>query len=185
MSKMTERAIRSNSCWKRYGQSKPAKAFGGGRDTGRAGTVDFQLVESRAGRQAVPRRHEVAKPEAEGTVEAARRCRTPEDEARYVCVRREGVNVMYAFIERNHRHWPISVLYKVLDLSSRGFHQRRQRTSQEKPPRSCLSDDALLCILRQFTRGQRTMWLAAHMKRLDCASRARGRIACLQADGAA
>lgn len=33
----------------------------------------------------------------------------------------------YAFIERNRRHWPISVLCEVLEVSPSGFHQRRQR----------------------------------------------------------
>lgn len=39
----------------------------------------------------------------------------------------------YAFIERNRRRWPISVLCEVLDVSPSGFHQRRQRIAQDKP----------------------------------------------------
>ncbi|MCS6503992.1 IS3 family transposase [Burkholderia thailandensis] len=63
-------------------------------------------------------------------------------------VLREGVDVKYAFIERNRHHWPISVLCEVLDVSPSGFHQRRQRTAQDKPRRSRVSDDALLAHIR-------------------------------------
>nr|WP_175962623.1 IS3 family transposase [Burkholderia pyrrocinia] len=65
-----------------------------------------------------------------------------------VCVLREGVDVKYAFIERNRHHWPISVLCEVLDVSPSGFHQRRQRTAQDKPRRSGVSDDALLAHIK-------------------------------------
>jgi transposase InsO family protein len=51
--------------------------------------------------------------------------------------------VKYAFIERNRRHWPVSVLCEVLDVSPSGFHQRRQRVAQDKPHRSRVSNDAL------------------------------------------
>ncbi|SIT50855.1 transposase [Paraburkholderia piptadeniae] len=54
----------------------------------------------------------------------------------------------YAFIERNRRHWPISVLCEVLDVSPSGYHQRRQRTAQDKPGRSRVSDDALLAHIK-------------------------------------
>lgn len=54
----------------------------------------------------------------------------------------------YAFIERNRHHWPISVLCEVLDVSPSGFHQRRQRTAQDKPRRSRVSDDALLAHIK-------------------------------------
>ncbi|WP_430367347.1 IS3 family transposase [Trinickia sp. NRRL B-1857] len=63
-------------------------------------------------------------------------------------VLREGVDVKYAFIERNRHHWPISVLCEVLDVSPSGFHQRRQRTAQDKPRRSRVSDDALLAHIK-------------------------------------
>ncbi|MPW23707.1 MULTISPECIES: IS3 family transposase [Paraburkholderia] len=63
-------------------------------------------------------------------------------------VLREGVDVKYAFIERNRRHWPISVLCEVLDVSPSGYHQRRQRTAQDKPGRSRVSDDALLAHIK-------------------------------------
>ncbi|WP_430361773.1 IS3 family transposase [Trinickia sp. NRRL B-1857] len=65
-----------------------------------------------------------------------------------VRVLREGVDVKYAFIERNRHHWPISVLCEVLDVSPSGFHQRRQRTAQDKPRRSRVSDDALLAHIK-------------------------------------
>ncbi|KVT95923.1 integrase [Burkholderia ubonensis] len=54
----------------------------------------------------------------------------------------------YAFIERNRRHWPISVLCEVLEVSPSGFHQRRQRAAQDKPQRSRVSDDALLAHIK-------------------------------------
>jgi putative transposase len=56
--------------------------------------------------------------------------------------------VKYAFIERNRRQWPISVLCEVLDVSPSGYHQRRQRTAQDKPCRSRVSDDALLAHIK-------------------------------------
>ncbi|WP_088506939.1 IS3 family transposase [Burkholderia ubonensis] len=65
-----------------------------------------------------------------------------------LCVLREGLNVKYAFIERNRRHWPISVLCEVLEVSPSGFHQRRQRVAQDKPQRSRVSDDALLAHIK-------------------------------------
>ncbi|WP_088579964.1 IS3 family transposase [Burkholderia ubonensis] len=65
-----------------------------------------------------------------------------------LCVLREGLTVKYAFIERNRRHWPISVLCEVLEVSPSGFHQRRQRAAQDKPQRSRVSDDALLAHIK-------------------------------------
>jgi len=56
--------------------------------------------------------------------------------------------VKYAFIERNRRHWPISVLCEVLDVSPSGFHQRRQRVAQNKPHRGHVSNDALLAHIK-------------------------------------
>lgn len=54
----------------------------------------------------------------------------------------------YAFIKRNRRHWPVSVLCKVLEVSPSGYHQRRQRTAQDKPHRTRVSDDALLANIK-------------------------------------
>ncbi|TCF96261.1 transposase, partial [Paraburkholderia strydomiana] len=54
----------------------------------------------------------------------------------------------YAFIERNRRHWPVSVLCEVLEVSPSGYHQRRQRTAQDKPHRTRVSDDALLANIK-------------------------------------
>jgi transposase InsO family protein len=56
--------------------------------------------------------------------------------------------VKYAFIERNRRHWPVSVLCEVLEVSPSGYHQHRQRTAQDKPHRSRVSDDALLAHIK-------------------------------------
>jgi HTH-like domain len=63
-------------------------------------------------------------------------------------VLRQGVDVKYAFIERNRHHWPVSVLCEVLEVSPSGHHQRRQRTAQAKPHRSRVSDDALLANIK-------------------------------------
>ena len=54
----------------------------------------------------------------------------------------------YAFIEHNCRHWPISVLCEVLDVSPSGFHQRRQRVAQNKPHPGRVSNDALLVHIK-------------------------------------
>ncbi|RKT10398.1 helix-turn-helix protein [Paraburkholderia sp. RAU2J] len=63
----------------------------------------------------------------------------------------------YAFIERYRRHWPVSVLCEVLGVSPSGYHQRRQRTAQAKPPRGRVSNDALLANLKAIhtqTKGE-------------------------------
>ena len=54
----------------------------------------------------------------------------------------------YAFIERNRRLWPVSVLCEVLEVSPSGYHQRRQRTAQVKPHRGRVSNDALLAHIK-------------------------------------
>lgn len=54
----------------------------------------------------------------------------------------------YAFIERNRRYWPVSLLCEVLDVSPSGYHQHRQRTAQDKPHRTRVSDDALLANIK-------------------------------------
>jgi len=56
--------------------------------------------------------------------------------------------VKYAFIERHCHDWPIAVLCKVLGVSQSGFHQRQQRSRQEKPVQSRVSDDALLVNIK-------------------------------------
>jgi putative transposase len=63
-------------------------------------------------------------------------------------VLREGIDVKYAFIERNRRHWPVSVLCEVLEVSPSGYHQRRQCAAQDKPQRSRLSDEVLLANMK-------------------------------------
>jgi transposase InsO family protein len=65
-------------------------------------------------------------------------------------VLREGIDVKYAFIEHNRRHWPVSVLCEVLEVSPSGYHQRRQRTAQDKPHRSGVSNDALLAQIKSI-----------------------------------
>ncbi|MBB5463741.1 transposase InsO family protein [Paraburkholderia sp. Cpub6] len=54
----------------------------------------------------------------------------------------------YAFIERNRRHWPVSVLSEVLEVSPSGYHQRQRRSVQDKPHRSRVSNDALLANIK-------------------------------------
>lgn len=40
-------------------------------------------------------------------------------------VLRKGIDVKYAFIERNRHRWPVSVLCEVLEISPSGYHQRK------------------------------------------------------------
>lgn len=54
----------------------------------------------------------------------------------------------YAFIERNRRLWPVSVLCEVLEVSPSGYHQHRQRNAQVKPHRGRVSNDALLAHIK-------------------------------------
>ncbi|SOZ71288.1 protein of unknown function (plasmid) [Cupriavidus taiwanensis] len=57
----------------------------------------------------------------------------------------------YAFIERNRRHWPASVLCELLGVSPSGYHQHKQRqASTEKPRRGGVSDDSCWHISRRF-----------------------------------
>ncbi|HIH8969158.1 TPA: IS3-like element ISRme13 family transposase [Serratia marcescens] len=66
----------------------------------------------------------------------------------------EGVGVRYAFIERNRRYWPVSVLCELLGVSPSGYHQRKQRTvSTDRPDRGRLSDDALLAHIKAIHAG--------------------------------
>jgi putative transposase len=55
----------------------------------------------------------------------------------------------YAWIERNRRHWPISLACEVLGVSPSGYHERKAReigdTSQ---PRRNISNDTLLVHIR-------------------------------------
>ena len=60
----------------------------------------------------------------------------------------------YAFIERNRRYWPVSVLCELLGVSPSGYHQRKQRTvSTDRPDRGRLSDDALLSHIKAIHAG--------------------------------
>lgn len=60
----------------------------------------------------------------------------------------------YAFIERNRRYWPVSVLCELLGVSPSGYHQRKQRTvSTDRPDRGRLSDDALLAHIKAIHAG--------------------------------
>jgi len=56
--------------------------------------------------------------------------------------------VKCAFIDRNRHHWPVSVLCEALEVSPSGYHQRQQRTAQDKPHRGCMSNDALLAHIK-------------------------------------
>jgi putative transposase len=61
---------------------------------------------------------------------------------------REGIYVKYAFIERDRRHWPVSMLREVLEVSPSGYRQRRQRAAHDNPHRIRVSDDALLAHIK-------------------------------------
>ena len=97
-------------------------------------------------------------------------------------VLREGVDVKCAFIDRTRHHWPVSVLCEALEVSPSGYHQRQQRSAEDKPHRGCMSNDALLAHIKVIHAqlkgeyGWPRMW-----KELL----ARGQAAGSQADGAA
>jgi len=56
--------------------------------------------------------------------------------------------VKCAFIDRNRHHWPVSVLCEALEVSPSGYHQRQQRSAQDKPQRGYMSNDALLAHIK-------------------------------------
>jgi len=55
----------------------------------------------------------------------------------------------YAWIERNRRHWPISLACEVLGVSPSGYHERKAREIDHTGrPRRNISNDALLLHIR-------------------------------------
>jgi putative transposase len=56
--------------------------------------------------------------------------------------------VKFAFIERNRRHWPVSVLCDVLEVSPSGYRQRTQRAASGTLHRNRLSNDTLLVNIK-------------------------------------
>jgi transposase InsO family protein len=55
----------------------------------------------------------------------------------------------YAWIERNRRHWPISLACEVLSVSPSGYHERKAREiGDTNRPRRNISNDALLVHIR-------------------------------------
>lgn len=55
----------------------------------------------------------------------------------------------YAWIERNRRHWPISLACEVLGVSPSGYHERKTREIDPTGrPRRNISNDALLVHIR-------------------------------------
>jgi len=55
----------------------------------------------------------------------------------------------YAWIERNRRHWPISLACEVLGVSPSGYHERKAREIDPTGrPRRNISNDALLLHIR-------------------------------------
>jgi putative transposase len=59
--------------------------------------------------------------------------------------------VKYAWIDRNRRHWPLSVLCEQLGVSASGYHQHTLRSSDKddkKPVRRGISNDALLAHIK-------------------------------------
>ncbi|WP_376777289.1 IS3 family transposase [Paraburkholderia youngii] len=62
----------------------------------------------------------------------------------------ERIAVKYAFIEREHKRWPASLLCELLEVSPSGYHQRRQRAAagRERHGPVRISDDAVLANIR-------------------------------------
>jgi putative transposase len=57
--------------------------------------------------------------------------------------------VKYAWIERNRRHWPVSIACEALGVSPSGYHERHRRElSRSDRPRRNISNDALLVHIR-------------------------------------
>lgn len=56
----------------------------------------------------------------------------------------------YAWIERNRRHWPVSLACQVLGVSPSGYHERKRREAARggDGPRRSISNDALLMHIR-------------------------------------
>ena len=55
----------------------------------------------------------------------------------------------YAWIERNRRHWPVSLACEVLGVSPSGYHERNRRErARSDSPRRSFSNDALLIHIR-------------------------------------
>ncbi len=64
-------------------------------------------------------------------------------------VLREVAGMKYAWIERNRRHWPISLACEVLGVSPSGYHERKAREiGDTSRPRRNISDDVLLVHIR-------------------------------------
>ena len=53
-----------------------------------------------------------------------------------------------AFIDRNRHRWPVSMFCEALEISPSGYHQRRQRSGDDKPLRCHISNDALLAHIK-------------------------------------
>ena len=55
----------------------------------------------------------------------------------------------YAFIDRNRRHWPVSMLCEQLNVSPSGYRQHLERKiSQDSKPRKTIGNDALLAHIK-------------------------------------
>ncbi len=57
----------------------------------------------------------------------------------------------YAFFERNHRLWPVSMLCEVLEVSPSGHPQYQQRAVPDRPHRNRIVNDALLAYVKRLT----------------------------------
>ena len=53
-----------------------------------------------------------------------------------------------AFVDRNRHRWPVSMLCEALEISPSGYHQRQQRSGDDKPHRCRISNDALLAHIK-------------------------------------
>jgi putative transposase len=73
--------------------------------------------------------------------------------------------VKYAWIKRNHLHWPISAMCQVLDVSESGYYHHWTLATRYR-----ISDDALLTHIRAIHRevkgeyGWPRMWKALQSK---------------------
>lgn len=53
-----------------------------------------------------------------------------------------------AFVDQNRHRWPVSMLCEALKISPSGYHQRQQRSGDDKPRRCRISNDALLAHIK-------------------------------------
>jgi transposase InsO family protein len=115
-------------------------------------TLHNWLKANREGRLQGPGSKPVS-PEQMETSPAARGKFAAEDGARHPGkghgVLRESAAMKYAWIQRNRRHWPVSLTCEVLGVSPSGYHEYHHRDDAcGDTLRRSISDDALLVHIR-------------------------------------